>query len=601
MPNTFKEKLIEQLKNQQEGFYKDRQEQDGVLFKNAKFYNPEVGKVEDFGDVDKKTFSDLVSKGFTLQNYDQKNPELEKIVEENKDVSLDLNPTQVDSKAYPVTTKNSPGRVARVLRQSGIEEPDWSSSVGKIGQPQQEEKDIDLEKLNEINEFLSSQGAREQPSNIESVEYTKQTQKPVSFGLPYLGTEAFDKEAKAIKELGDIDAKLAEEKALLTKDFAEQQRLLDIQEQERKQKQAERRQQKVDEFNKAVEDFSNAEIQAPNIWAGKSAGQKILLGLGLFLGSAPNSSGQNRAGAAVENLLNRDLEVQKLELEKKKQGLDYKKNLLTQLDDIFKDEDLAANAARQVQLNYIQNKLNSLADQSASEKIKKNAEIASSAAEKQKADYKLRVYDSMLRKEQLDMEKLKLTQKSPGMLPGQEAADKEFGKEYVEWKKGGKADALKNLSQLKEVQAELESGEKNLTGRLLGRVPDLFKPESAIDTRELVEEVVQRNLRTILGAQFTEKEGERLIKRAYNPNLDEKENAKRLERLIKQMETAVEQKDKMSEYFEKTGGTLSGYEGPRVNLGEFEQKVVVTDGKRKLEIPRSDLNEALRSGFKQVR
>jgi len=82
----------------------------------------------------------------------------------------------------------------------------------------------------------------------------------------------------------------------------------------------------------------------------------------------------------------------------------------------------------------------------------------------------------------------------------------------------------------------------------------------AVNTREQVEEVVQRNLRVILGAQFTQKEGDRLIARAYNPRLSEAENAKRLGRLIVSMDRAAKAKLAAADYFERNG-TMKGYRG----------------------------------------
>ena len=167
------------------------------------------------------------------------------------------------------------------------------------------------------------------------------------------------------------------------------------------------------------------------------------------------------------------------------------------------------------------------------------------------------------------------------MTKGREASDKVVGKMYAEYiARGGYGDALKNLSQLKVAHERLlavsdgTSGD-NLTGPLLGMVPDFirsfYNPES-IDTRELVEEVVQRNLRLILGAQFTEREGERLIARAYNPKLDEASNAKRLGRLVKAMEIAMEARNDSFTYFEENG-TLLGWKGETPTMDDFMRAV----------------------------
>lgn len=150
--------------------------------------------------------------------------------------------------------------------------------------------------------------------------------------------------------------------------------------------------------------------------------------------------------------------------------------------------------------------------------------------------------------------------------PGQKALDVKFGKDYADFiSQGGAADVRKNLSQLRGAADALESGKENLTGPALGRLSvenRTLLPGGArsSEVQQDVEDVVQRNLRLVLGAQFTEKEGDRLIARAYDPRLPEKTNARRLRRLILQIEDAAEAKEAAIEYFEENG-TLDGFKG----------------------------------------
>jgi hypothetical protein len=156
------------------------------------------------------------------------------------------------------------------------------------------------------------------------------------------------------------------------------------------------------------------------------------------------------------------------------------------------------------------------------------------------------------------------------LSPGQIEQDKDFGKQINQWKMGGGQDMSAQIAQLKPVIEALESG-KPITGVSVAIQPDILlamtNPE-ALQSRELVEEVVQRNLRTILGSQFTAQEGERLIARAFNPKLRPEENAKRVRRLFLQMSTAAEQKQAMSDYFDQFG-TLRGYTGKMPTVQDF--------------------------------
>lgn len=160
--------------------------------------------------------------------------------------------------------------------------------------------------------------------------------------------------------------------------------------------------------------------------------------------------------------------------------------------------------------------------------------------------------------------------KPPEQTGGQKATDSKFAEEYVTFKAaGGYADVEKSLLQLEEAKAELEKG--GLTGPVRGNTPDLvrqFANPKSLAVRDQVEEVVQRNLRLILGAQFTEKEGERLIARAYNEKMSDAENVKRVGRLIEQIKTAALAKQEAIDYFEKNG-TLTGFKGKLWTLADF--------------------------------
>lgn len=168
-----------------------------------------------------------------------------------------------------------------------------------------------------------------------------------------------------------------------------------------------------------------------------------------------------------------------------------------------------------------------------------------------------------------DGQKLSKIPGGPGTA-GQKATDSAFAPEYAEWVSGGFADVQKGLTQLQGAAQALESGQ-NVTGPWLGKVPDwaktIINPKS-VATRQAVEEVVQRNLRLILGGQFAQKEGELLIARAYNEQLPEKENAARVNRLITQIDQAARAKQEAAAYFAEHG-TLEGFTGKLWRMSDF--------------------------------
>ena len=166
----------------------------------------------------------------------------------------------------------------------------------------------------------------------------------------------------------------------------------------------------------------------------------------------------------------------------------------------------------------------------------------------------------------------------PSFTPGETAVDKAYAKTYEsDIVSGGLADAEKNLAALRSVQGTLkDKNGPNLTGPILGRLPDIvtaFTNPDAVNMRDRVEEVVQRNLRVILGAQFTNEEGKRLIARAYNPALSEEQNAQRIGALVSAMDQALQAKKGAAAYFEQNG-TLRGFKGKTdFSFADFENAI----------------------------
>jgi len=166
------------------------------------------------------------------------------------------------------------------------------------------------------------------------------------------------------------------------------------------------------------------------------------------------------------------------------------------------------------------------------------------------------------------------------LTPGQEALDKDYAKQFNEWTSGGGfSDARKQIQQL-DSAVNMLATQSGLTGPAIGLIPEKSLPivnPKAASVKESVEEVVQRNLRLILGAQFTEREGERLISRAYNIALPQEENARRLKLLTEQIADAARAKQEAADYFSKNG-TLRGWNGSLFGsfnqfLSEYESRV----------------------------
>ena len=163
--------------------------------------------------------------------------------------------------------------------------------------------------------------------------------------------------------------------------------------------------------------------------------------------------------------------------------------------------------------------------------------------------------------------------------PMQIKMDEAYSKMLVDWNITGGADVVKSLDQLNEVADRIESGDENLSGWIVGNVPELvlgIANPAAMDAQDLVSEIVQRNLKAVLGAQFTEKEGQALIARAYNKKLPEEMNARRLRRLIQSIDTRARALESLNKHFD-TYGTAKGWSGQLSSIQTMLQENEAAD------------------------
>ncbi len=142
---------------------------------------------------------------------------------------------------------------------------------------------------------------------------------------------------------------------------------------------------------------------------------------------------------------------------------------------------------------------------------------------------------------------------------GQKAVDKDFAKDYNDWTSVGRAGLLKNLEALKEARAALKA-DSSLSGGFTGALPDRLTSDRVLKQRQKVGGAIQGALKATLGSAFTDKEGERVLKNAYNEAASPQTNMESLDAQIKQLEAAGRNNEEKAKYFEQHG-SLKGYEG----------------------------------------
>lgn len=185
-----------------------------------------------------------------------------------------------------------------------------------------------------------------------------------------------------------------------------------------------------------------------------------------------------------------------------------------------------------------------------------------------------------------------LAGKNSGVLTkGNENVDKAFAKEYVDYQlMGGKQKVQKNLNEFQNLIGEMET-KKNLTGPMTGMLVNnstiggFLNPE-AVKTYDRVRAIVNENLKSILGSVFTEGEGERFLRSAYNPSLSQEENTRRLKDALLTLQNTAKDKQDAIDYYEKNG-TIAGLKTNPIQL--------VNDQKEK-----DDLNKKQQNNDKKM-
>jgi hypothetical protein len=153
------------------------------------------------------------------------------------------------------------------------------------------------------------------------------------------------------------------------------------------------------------------------------------------------------------------------------------------------------------------------------------------------------------------------------LTPEQKKFAEEAGKGAYSWNQGGQQVAQENINTFSKVLSDLESGQ--IDTRTLGEFIPLggdwwrsaINPtgQQALDN---IRGVIFQGLRETLGAQFTQKEGERLVEASYNPKLSEADNIARLKPALERMQATFEAKNALTQHI-MDGGSVRDYQGPK--------------------------------------
>lgn len=163
-------------------------------------------------------------------------------------------------------------------------------------------------------------------------------------------------------------------------------------------------------------------------------------------------------------------------------------------------------------------------------------------------------------------------------LPPEESAfRKKIGSKSADrvddWINNGRSAIVQN--DLKNLKFAVDILEKNpeATGFWASMTPDFAKPYTnpeGVAAKESVEQVIQKSLKPILGGQFGEKEGDRLISRGYNIALKPEENIRRIRMLMTQTKLMADAQDAAVRW-QMEHGSMKDYKGKIYTPADFDR------------------------------
>lgn len=187
---------------------------------------------------------------------------------------------------------------------------------------------------------------------------------------------AFDKEKKANTDLAKIGSDQAKAESSYLKTMYDEAQKIDDDNNDKELYRQTKLNEQMSLLNTKLNDYAKTPTLKER-FANKTTGGKILAGIALFLGAAPNGGTQNTALQAMQAAVDADLEKQKV-------GVEGARSMYKDLLQTFGDERQADAATKLAFLNTAQIQLNQIAAKYKGETVSKNAELLNAKIDEQK-------------------------------------------------------------------------------------------------------------------------------------------------------------------------------------------------------------------------
>lgn len=120
---------------------------------------------------------------------------------------------------------------------------------------------------------------------------------------------------------------------------------------------------------------TSGKVDPNRFWANKDTGDKVLAGIGFFLGSFGTNGNGNRAVATIQKAIDRDIDAQKVQIDQDKDQFKIQSGLYKDMVDKFKDKRTAEAATRVAYLDNAEMRVKEIAAKFKGQEVAANAQI----------------------------------------------------------------------------------------------------------------------------------------------------------------------------------------------------------------------------------
>lgn len=308
--------------------------------------------------------------------------------------SVEPTPQELIEQARKKLSFNNPYLMGTFPREAPSEDKVIDEAVNmktarvNRGKEADTQKQLELAAISKLEQQKQTLGLPFDPSKIISPtkpvnEENKILKTVDGFGMPSFGSgidAAYAGQRSAIGKMGELAAQQGEAEAIQLdamsnkmQEFENQQQLMQM----RQHDQLQAENQKLDELNTK---FMQSPANVGQLFAQKETGGKILAGIALFLGSAPDGTAQNSALQVMQSALDADIRKQKI-------GIENQQGVYNQMRQAFGDDRAAYAATMSTYLTRAQMQLQQISSKYKGPMARENAKLLQNQISEEQAKY----------------------------------------------------------------------------------------------------------------------------------------------------------------------------------------------------------------------